>query len=115
MHEFGIAQSVLETAQAEARKHNGARLCKVAMRIGELAAVDPDSLTFCFEALVKGTDLDPLELAIEFCPRRYRCPACAYEFSTEGWDLACPQCSAAPAKFISGDELEIAYLELEGP
>ena len=29
-----------------------------------MAGVDADSLAFCFEALVKGTDLDPLELEI---------------------------------------------------
>ena len=30
-----------------------------------MAGVDADSLTFCFNVLVKGSDLDPLELAIE--------------------------------------------------
>ena len=35
------------------------------MRIGDMAGIDPESLAFCFEALVKGTDLEPLELDIE--------------------------------------------------
>jgi Zn finger protein HypA/HybF involved in hydrogenase expression len=30
-----------------------------------MAGIDPESLAFCFEALVKGTDLEPLELEIE--------------------------------------------------
>jgi Zn finger protein HypA/HybF involved in hydrogenase expression len=38
---------------------------KVGVRIGEMAGIDPDSLAFCFEALVQGTELEPLELEIE--------------------------------------------------
>jgi len=30
-----------------------------------MAGIDPESLAFCFEALVKGTDVEPLELEIE--------------------------------------------------
>ncbi len=65
MHEMGIASSVLETVRAEAERHPGARVTKVGLRIGELAGVDPASLTFCFEALVQGTELEAAILAIE--------------------------------------------------
>ena len=41
------------------------RPTKVGVRIGELAGIDPESLAFCFEALVKGTEMEPLELVIE--------------------------------------------------
>jgi hypothetical protein len=30
-----------------------------------MAGIDADSLAFCFETVVKGSDLNPLELAIE--------------------------------------------------
>jgi hydrogenase nickel incorporation protein HypA/HybF len=65
MHEVGIASGILEAVQKETAAHQPARAVKVGVRIGAMAGVDPDSLTFCFEALVKGTDLEPLELAIE--------------------------------------------------
>ena len=65
MHEVGIASGILEAVQKETAAHQPARPVKVGVRIGAMAGVDPDSLTFCFEALVKGTDLEPLELAIE--------------------------------------------------
>ena len=68
MHEFGIAQSILEAVRTEAAGHRPARPAKVGVRIGEMAGIDPDSLSFCFEALVKGSDLEPLELAIERGP-----------------------------------------------
>ena len=67
MHEMGIAASVLDAVHQELRTYPQHRATKVALRIGEFAGVDPDSLQFCFEALVKGTDLEPLELEIEWC------------------------------------------------
>jgi hydrogenase nickel incorporation protein HypA/HybF len=65
MHEMGIASSVIEAVRAEAARRPGARVTKVGLRIGELAAVDRDSLTFCFEALVRDTELESAVLAIE--------------------------------------------------
>ena len=68
MHEMGIASSVLEAVMAEAARHPGSRVTKVGMRIGGLAGVDRESLTFCFQVLVKDTDLEPAVLAIEDSP-----------------------------------------------
>jgi len=65
MHELSIAQSILKTVLAESAARQPARATKVGLRIGVMAGIDPQSLTFCFEALVKGTSLEPLELAIE--------------------------------------------------
>jgi len=66
MHEMGIAQSVLDAVRKEAAMRPGFRVAKIALRLGDLSGVDTESLTFCFEALVKDTDLDPLELAIDY-------------------------------------------------
>jgi hydrogenase nickel incorporation protein HypA/HybF len=65
MHEVGIAQGILDAVRVETAAHKPARASKVGIRIGEMSGVDPNSLAFCFEVLVKGTDLEPLELAIE--------------------------------------------------
>jgi len=86
MHEMGIASSVLEAIDQELRRYPGHRATKVALRIGEFAGVDRESLEFCFEALVKNTELEPLDLEIEWC------------LAKDG---------------RRGDELEFAYLELD--
>jgi hydrogenase nickel incorporation protein HypA/HybF len=65
MHELGIAESILDAVRIEAAASRPARPVKVGVRIGALAGVDADSLSFCFEALVKDSDLAPLALAIE--------------------------------------------------
>lgn len=86
MHEMGVASSVLEALATEMRQHPGKRVSQVGLRIGEFVAVDPDSLRFCFEAIVKGSNLEPLSLEIEWC-------------------------NAADGR--RGDELEIAWLEVD--
>lgn len=113
MHEMGIANSVLEAVRTEMGRYPGMYPCKVGIRIGELAAIDQDALRFCFEAIILETDLASLELGIEVCPRRHRCQACAEEFVVRDYNSRCPQCASLETACISGDELELAYLEVE--
>jgi len=115
MHELSIANSVLEAVRTEVDRRPGARALKVGVRIGELAGVDPDALRFSFEVLVRGTDLEPLALEIEPSPRRQRCGACGRAFTVVDYDVACPDCGAADTQCLSGDELELTYLEMEQP
>ena len=113
MHELSIAQSVLEALRTEAGRRPGARVCKVGLRVGELAGLDPEALRFGFEVLVRETDLAGLQLEIEYCPRRQRCPQCRNEFVARDYEFTCPGCGTAGTDCIGGDELEIAYLEIE--
>jgi hydrogenase nickel incorporation protein HypA/HybF len=113
MHELSIAQSVLAAVRAEAGRRPGARVCKVGLRVGELAGLDPESLRFGFEVLVRETDFAGLQLEIEKCPRRQRCPQCGNEFVVRDYQITCPGCGAVRTECIGGDELEIAYLEIE--
>jgi len=65
MHEMGIASSILDAVQRELLRYPGYRAAKIEVRIGEFAGVDGESLRFCFDAIVKGSPLAPLELGIQ--------------------------------------------------
>jgi len=93
--------------------HPGTYPCKVGIRIGEMAAIDRDALRFCFEAIIRDTDMSSLELEIKVCPRLHRCRTCGREFIVRDYDFRCPQCAGLGSTCISGDELELAYLEVE--
>jgi hydrogenase nickel incorporation protein HypA/HybF len=112
MHELSIATSVLEAVVESAK---GARVTGVGLRVGEVSGVDADSLRFCLEVLVSGTDLEPLPFAIEYCPRTNRCPHCERVFAVAEGKFACPGCGAEDTRPAGGAELEIAYLEIDGP
>lgn len=113
MHELGIASSIVDSVRAEAEKRPGKRLLAVGLRVGEVSGVNPDSLEFCFQCLVKDTDLEPLRLEIERPARRHRCPKCSREFDVIEYDPTCPGCGEFYTTLIAGDEMEIAYLEIE--
>jgi hydrogenase nickel incorporation protein HypA/HybF len=113
MHELGIAQSVLEAVETEVARHPGARPTKVGLRVGELSAVDPDALQFAFEALTRETELEGLQLEITICPRRHRCLDCENEFDIKDFDFRCRNCGSTRNQCISGEQLELAYVELE--
>jgi hydrogenase nickel incorporation protein HypA/HybF len=112
MHEMSIASSILTAVATEAACYPGTRARCVGVRIGELAGIDPESLRFCFQAMVKDSDLEGLELEIEERKRRHRC-ACGTEFAVEGYEFQCPRCGNAVTQCVSGDELELAYVEVE--
>lgn len=113
MHELSIAESILEAVRIELTKHPGARPIRVGLRIGELAAVDVDSLTFCFEAVLKGTDWESLQLDARVCPQRRRCSNCGNEFSVVDFNASCPACASSDTRLTSGDELDFDYLEVD--
>ena len=113
MHELGIASSILECVQREALRHGGVRITKVGVKIGELAGVDIDALQFGFECIVKETEWDGLVLEVESIPRMQRCPKCAHEFRMTDFDPQCPQCGEFATQCVSGEELDIAYMEVD--
>jgi hydrogenase nickel incorporation protein HypA/HybF len=113
MHELSIANSILEAVRKERERLNGVRITKVGVRIGELAGVDPEALSFGFEVLVKDTDLEPLALEIESTLRRHECPHCKHVFTVVEYQVDCPACGAKETRCIGGDELDLAYLEVE--
>jgi hydrogenase nickel incorporation protein HypA/HybF len=86
MHEMGLVSSILEAVRKEMDRCGCHHVEKIGLRIGEFAGVDPDSLSFCFEAQIKGTEMEGVALDVEW--RRV-------------------------AEGGTGEELDLAYLELE--
>lgn len=100
MHEYGMMESILADAQAEAERR-GATVLAIRVELGELASVNPESLETAFMALTKGTPLDGVCLEISEIPGHVRCDACgltgaARELGLEGGHdeplLLCPRC-----------------------
>lgn len=113
MHEFSIAESILDAVRRELTTRPGARPTRIGLRIGELAAVDIDSLSFCFEALLRGTEWEGLQLDARVCQQRRACADCGNEFAVVEYAVACPRCLGRTTKLTSGDELDFDYLEVE--
>jgi hydrogenase nickel incorporation protein HypA/HybF len=119
MHEVGIATSILEAGHRETERRPGARLMGIGVRIGVLSGVDVDALRFAFECITAETEDEKVVLTTEPCPRMNRCQDCGYEFSSlqssPFSDAPCPRCLSTRTAFVSGDQLDIAFIEVEEP
>jgi hydrogenase nickel incorporation protein HypA/HybF len=116
MHEFGIAQNIVDLVTGEsARLGRGNHITKVGVKIGDVSGVDVESLRFSFDMIVSDCGLAPLELQVERVPHRRACQKCktTFEVDVHRFDASCPRCGTMRTEFVSGAELEIAYVEVE--
>jgi len=115
MHELAVAQSIVEAVEARAAECNATRVKGVRLKIGEASGIVTDSLTFCFEMLAS---LDPTlagaQLLIDTVPHRARCRHCDTEFSVINFVAQCPTCKEWSSEIVSGTELQILEMEIEG-
>ena len=108
MHEMGIALQIVEIA---AERSGGARVRRVIVEIGKLAAVLPDAIRFCFDAAAAGTAVEGACLEIEETPGRARCRACGAEVTLDRPVGRCA-CGGSDLEWLSGDELRVRAMEV---
>jgi hydrogenase nickel incorporation protein HypA/HybF len=113
MHEAGIAASILDIAEREARQRQASAIAVVKIRVGEFSGVVAEALEFAFEALKPGTLAENATLMIERIPVRAWCGACQQEVQPAA-DLVfwCPQCNN-PLTITAGQELDVEYIDVE--
>lgn len=113
MHELGIAQSIVEIAEENARKQGAKKVLAVTVEVGALSGVMAESLEFCFDACSRETLLEGSELKIEKVPARARCRACRQDYDLENFYDNCPACNSAASDMLSGEELRIKEMEID--
>jgi hydrogenase nickel incorporation protein HypA/HybF len=113
MHEYSLAQSIMQIVIAEAEKVSARKVTKVTLTLGELAGVLPDSLSFCFDLVTKGTIAVGALLEIEKVPLKGYCPHCEKAFFIMNHQYLCDQCGNGSIELISGQELQVSHLEIE--
>ncbi len=113
MHEMSIAQSLIHILQEEMAKHGAKSLRSVRLSVGELTAIVPESLSFCFEIIVQGTPLEGAKLLMDRIPLRGYCPQCDETFDIKDFVFVCPTCANTAIETIEGQELSIVEMEVE--
>jgi hydrogenase nickel incorporation protein HypA/HybF len=112
MHELGIAQNILEIVHQAVPKEQTGAVRSIRIRIGPLSGVVPDSLDFCFQAIVNETEMQRSSLAIEQLPAILSCKKCLYSFQTKDLEFLCQSCGSSDLELVSGKELEVVEIEL---
>lgn len=112
MHELSIAQSILDIAERHLPPGDNRRVAVVRVRVGQLSGVVPESLEFCFSAIVPGTRLEGASLVIERVPLTGSCPFCGHTGPLPDSLPLCSVCGEA-VTVLSGNELHVAEMELQ--
>jgi hydrogenase nickel incorporation protein HypA/HybF len=114
MHEFSIAEALLEAALGVAQAHGSHPVEDVCVRIGRLRQVLPEALHFAFDALTPGTLAEGATLTWEEVPPRIRCQHCGIIFMpAEVWFWTCPDCGTSGGEVIEGEELVLESVRLK--
>lgn len=79
MHEFSMAEEILDVVKANAEANNAKRVTSIKIRLSEISSITPDALSFSFEAVSKGTIAEDASLVIERSPVVVRCRGCGLE------------------------------------
>ncbi len=85
-------------------------MLRVRVEIGQLAAVLPDSLRFCFDTCAQGTVVEGAELDILETPGRAVCQGCG---STVELTSPFGRCDCGGVlRIVSGDEMRVKDMEI---
>jgi hydrogenase nickel incorporation protein HypA/HybF len=109
MHELSVAGAVLATAIGHADER---RVEVVAMRVGTLRQVVPDSLRFYWEIVARDTICEGARLELTEIDTRLRCADCEREWEPELASFRCPACGSGEVAVVAGNELEVEYIEV---
>jgi len=127
MHELSISSAIVDTA---IRHADGRRVASVALRVGALRQVVPESLEFYFGIVGRDTICEGAELEVEVVGAWMTCDFCGCEWDPAPEPVAahaaldpsagvptfrCPGCELAGARVVRGDELEVDSIEVAEP
>ena len=106
--------SIVDTVTESLAAYPHARVLEVRLRVGALAAVEEESLQFCFGMATEGTPLAGSRLAVMRLPVVMRCGPCGQDVELPSVrSFHCPQCGAPATDLRQGRELEIDSIEIE--
>ncbi len=112
MHELGIARNILDIVQHSVPVDRYPEVKWIRIRIGQLSGIVPDSLEFCFSAIISETDMRQAILKMETVPTVSQCRDCNHRFTVEEFAFTCPSCNSANLELLSGREMEVVDIEL---
>lgn len=113
MHEMSLAESVLGIIEDASAAQGFARVKRVVLEIGQLAAVEPEAMRFCFDAVMRDTLADGAKLEVIEVPGAGWCLDCARAVPMAERVDVCPHCGGVRLQPTGGLEMKVRELEVE--
>lgn len=107
MHEFGLAEGVLETVR---RRAAGRPVRVVRLRAGVRHGVDEAAMAQAFQIVAQGTEAEGATLELVTVPAQLTCRRCGRSAETFNLLDGCPDCGDLVLDLTGGDDLVLESL-----
>ena len=121
MHEFQLAEQIIQQILKECEKNNITKVEKIYIQVGTATGVTADSLEYCLKILAENTAIQDVDWNFEVEKAIISCHTCHYQGSPEIHDTSsetagsfehshqllifCPQCSSKDVEILTGKSI----------
>jgi hydrogenase nickel incorporation protein HypA/HybF len=113
MHEFSLAQNVVDIAALEAKKHGVSKILELEIEVGVLSGVDPEAFQSAMEMVCENTLLSDTLVKILPKPGKGICGTCRREYEMKDRLTLCPDCENFPSEISGGLEFRVVSMLAE--
>ena len=111
MHEFSVAQGILDTIE---QVLGGKReLVTATLTIGVFSGISPDAMEFCFTELADEKGFGRPRLIINERPAAMHCNHCQSDYEARDASDPCPHCGSFDRRLLGGRECTIDSVEIK--
>jgi hydrogenase nickel incorporation protein HypA/HybF len=114
MHELAICQALIGQVAEVAREQRASSVSDIYVSVGPLSGVESPLLRNAFPLAAAGTVATAAKLHLQAMPIRICCTECGEESEVAMNRLVCKSCGDWHTRLISGDELLLQRVVLEG-
>ena len=114
MHELAICQALIGEVTAVARSEHATSVSDIFVSVGPLSGVEHPLMQNAFPLAAAGTVASEAILHLEAMPVRVACSECGKESDVPANRLVCRYCGDWRTQLISGDELLLQRVVLDG-
>ena len=113
MHEFSLAQNILEIVEETLKKNEVNHASELQLEVGTLSGVEIPALEMALESLKPNSVIETTDIKLIITKAKAVCRKCREEFFPEDLLSSCPKCSSYAPDIISGKELLVKSIVAE--
>ncbi len=113
MHEFSIADELLNQVLSVAAQNGAESVREVILEVGKLRLIIPDVMQNAWEGVTKDTIAEGSKLVMEEVEPLGKCNRCGREFSVEFDSYICPACEVADCEVVRGNDIILQSLVMD--
>ena len=113
MHEFSLAQNIIEIVDESLKKNGASKAVEVDLEVGTLSGVEIPALEMALESLKPNSVMESTEIKLIITKAKAVCRNCKAEYYPEDLFSPCPKCSSYGPEIVTGKELLVKSIVAE--